>query len=232
VKLRWGIAVAVLVVVAAVIRWNWPQEPPMSVEEEEAFEREHHVAVNAGGSVVVATWGMGLAILFVGIAFASLLLTYFYLRLENPLWPPVGVAEPRVAWASIGAALIVVSSGALYAGLRRVRAGDQPGFIRGLVAALVLAGSGAVVQFRDVAQLDLEGTAHAYGSIFYTMTGFVAVVEAGAMIMLAMALLWAVRGQYNARRHAAVTNIARFWIAAVVVWVVGFGTLYLGPHLT
>jgi cytochrome c oxidase subunit I+III len=26
--------------------------------------------------------------------------------------------------------------------------------------------------------------------------------------------------------------VARFWAAMVVMWVVGFGTLYLGPHLT
>jgi cytochrome c oxidase subunit I+III len=29
-----------------------------------------------------------------------------------------------------------------------------------------------------------------------------------------------------------VANVARFWAAMVVIWVVGFGTLYLGPHLT
>ena len=32
----------------------------MTVEEEDAFEREHGVPVNAGGSVIVAAWGMGL----------------------------------------------------------------------------------------------------------------------------------------------------------------------------
>ena len=42
----------------------------------------------------------------------------------------------------------------------------------------------------------------------------------------------AYRGQYPARRHANVANVARFWAAMVVMWVVGFGTLYLGPHLT
>ncbi len=232
VKLRWGAAVGALVIVASVIRWNWPEEPPMSVEEEEAFEREHHVAVNAGGSVVVATWGMGLAILFTGIAFASLLLSYFYLRLENPLWPPSGVAEPGLSRAALGAALVVVSGVAIHAALRRVRAADQRGFVLGLAAALVLGGSGAILQFLDVAALGFGGTTHAYGSIFFTMTGFVFVVAAGAMIMVAMMLFWAIRGLYTARRHAAVANVARFYTATVVVWVVGFGTLYLGPYLT
>src|SRR5665811_409226 len=56
VKLRWGAAVGALVIVGAVIRWNWPREAPMTVEEEDDFEREYGVPVNAHGSVVVAAW--------------------------------------------------------------------------------------------------------------------------------------------------------------------------------
>jgi cytochrome c oxidase subunit I+III len=231
-KLRWGIAVGAVVIVGAVIRWNWPEEPPMTVEEEDAFEREHQVPVNAGGSVVVTAWGTALAILFVGIAFASLLLSYFYLRLENPLWPPPGIAEPGLTRALLAAALVVVSGAAMRAALRRVAAGDQRGFVRGLAAALVLAAGGTVVQGLGIAQLGLHGTTHAYGSIFFTLTGFAYTVALGALIMLALTLSWAIRGVYTPRRHAAVTNVARFWTAMVVVWVVGFATLYLGPHLT
>jgi cytochrome c oxidase subunit I+III len=231
-KLRWGIAVGVLIMTAAVIAWNWPREPPMTVEEEAAFEAEHGVPVNAGGSVVVATWGMGLMILFAAIAFSALLLSYFYLRLENPRWPPPGIAEPGLTRALVAAGLVVASGAAVRAALGRVRAADQQGFIRGLAAALVLAGSGAVVQLLDIIGLDFGGTAHAYGSIFFTLTGFLAVVAGGALIMVALALYWAVRGQYTARRHANVANVARFWAAMVVMWVVGFATLYLGPHLT
>ncbi len=203
----------------------------MTVEEEDAFEREHGVAVNAGGSVVVATWAMGLLILFMSIAFGALLLSYFYLRLENPVWPPPGIADHGLGWAITAAALVVLSGRGVNLALRRVRAGDQPGFIGALVATLVLAGAGAVIQFGDVAGFEFGGTHHAYGSIFYTLSGFVFAAAAAGLIMLAMALFYAVRGQYGARRHATVANITRFWTAAVVVWVVGFGTLYLGPRL-
>jgi cytochrome c oxidase subunit I+III len=231
-KLRWGIAVGVLIMTAAVIAWNWPREPPMTVEEEAAFEAEHGVPVNAGGSVVVATWGMGLMILFAAIAFSALLLSYFYLRLENPRWPPPGIAEPGLTRALVAAALVAASGAAVWAALRRVRAADQGGFIRALAAALVLAGGGALVQFLDVAGLDFGGTTHAYGSIFFTLTGFLAVAAVGGLIMVGLTLYWAIRGQYTARRHANVANVARFWAAMVVMWVIGFGTLYLGPHLT
>ena len=115
---------------------------------------------------------------------------------------------------------------------RRVGAGDQAGFVRGLVAALALAAVGTAVQWIDLAGFDFGWTEHAYGSIFYTLAGFVLVVAIGSMIMLAATVFWAIRGEYTARRHAAIANVARFWTAMVVVWLVGFATLYLGPWLT
>jgi cytochrome c oxidase subunit I+III len=231
-KLRWGLAVGAAIVTAAVIAWNWPQDAPMTVEEEAAFEAEHGVPVNAGGSVVVAAWGTALLILVVAVAFAGLLLSYFYLRLENPQWPPPGIADPGVGRAILAAALVVASGVAVRAALRRVRAADQRGFIAALGAALALAGVGAVVQLLDIARLGFGWTDHAYGSIFFLLAGFVAMVAAAALIVVALTLYWAIGGHYTARRHANVANITRFWAAMVVIWVVGFATLYLGPHLT
>ena len=231
-KLRWGLAVGAAIVTAAVIAWNWPQEAPMTVEEENAFEAEHGVPVNAGGSVIVAAWGTALVILVVAIAFAGLLLSYFYLRLENPQWPPPGIADPGVGRGILAAALVVASGVAVRAALRRVRAADQRGFIAALVAALALAGGGAVVQVLDLAGLDFGWTDHAYGSIYFLLAGFVVMVAAAALIVVALTLYWAIGGQYTARRHANVANITRFWAAMVVIWVVGFATLYLGPHPT
>jgi cytochrome c oxidase subunit I+III len=232
IKLRWGIAVGAAIVTVAVIAWNWPQEAPMTVEEEAAFEAEHGVPVNAGGSVVVAAWGTALVILVVAVAFSALLLSYFYLRLENPLWPPPGIADPGVGRAILAAGLVVASGAVVQAALRRLRAADQRGFIAALAVAFALAGGGVVVQVLDLARLGFGWTDHAYGSIFFLLAGFVVMVAAAALIVVALTLYWAVRGQYTARRHASVANVARFWAAMVVIWVVGFGALYLGPHLT
>jgi cytochrome c oxidase subunit I+III len=127
---------------------------------------------------------------------------------------------------------MLASAAAVLSALRRVRTADQRGFIGGLVGALVLAGAGGIVQYLDIAGLGFDGTTHAYGSIFFTLAGFIYVVTIGAMIAVAMMLFWAIRGLYTVRRHAAIANVARFWALMVVVWVVGFGTLYLGPHLT
>jgi cytochrome c oxidase subunit I+III len=81
-------------------------------------------------------------------------------------------------------------------------------------------------------RLGFGWTDHAYGSIFFLLAGFVVMVAAAALIVVALTLYWAIGGRYTARRHANVANITRFWAAMVVIWVVGFATLYLGPQLT
>jgi cytochrome c oxidase subunit I+III len=231
-KLRWAIGLGVVIMIVAALAWTRPEPAPMTIDEEAAFEHEHDVPVNAGGSVVVAAWGMGLAILFVGIAFASLLLSYFYLRLENPVWPPPGIAEPGLARAIAAAALVLVAGGIARAGLRQLVAGDERDFVRRLALALTVSAAATVVQIVDLVGLDFGWTQHAYGSIFFTLGGFVIVVSAGTMIMAAMVLYRAHHRLYTTRRHAAVTNVANFWMASEVIWIVGFATLYLAPRLT
>ncbi|MFP5377046.1 MAG: cbb3-type cytochrome c oxidase subunit I [Acidimicrobiia bacterium] len=231
-KLRWGAALAALVVVAGVIGWNWPQQPPMSEDEEIAFEREHGVPVHAGGSDVVAAWGMGLAILFVAIAFGAFLLAYFYLRLENEQWPPPGVAPPGGASFAVSGALAVAGAAAARAAVRRVRSGDQRGSAVALGAALAIGAAALATEAVAFSGTGFGGTDHAYGSIFFTLGGFCFAVMGTALVMTAMALVWALRGVFTARRHVTVVNTSRFWAAALVVWLIGLGTLHMGPYLT
>jgi cytochrome c oxidase subunit I+III len=231
VKLRWGALVGALVVIGAVVRWNWPQPAPMTPDDEEAFEREYGVPVNAHGSVIVARTGTLLAILFAVVAFGSLLLSYFYLRLENPQWPPVGVPDPPLGSALLAAALVVASGAAAALAQRRIDGGDRNGFLAGLVAALVLVVLGIAVQVADLAEREVGWTENAYGSIFHTLAGFVLFLAGAAVIMMAMVVYWSARGVYTPRRHAPIANVVRFWTAMVAMWVIGFGTLYGAPVL-
>jgi cytochrome c oxidase subunit I+III len=231
-KLRWGALGGALVVLFGVIGWNWPSPAPMSEEEEEAFEREYGVPVHAGGSLAVARWGMGLAVLFVSIAFSAFLLSYFYLRTGSDDWPPAGVANPPLFGGILAATLVVGSNIAIRRALHRIGSNDTSGFVIGVAAAILLASAGAFVQIRSLVGLPFGWTEHAYGSIFYTLAGFCLVVLFAAVVMGTMIVYWATRGLYSARRHTVPTNVSLFWLAMVVVWVIGFGTLYLAPRLT
>ncbi|MDQ3781728.1 MAG: cbb3-type cytochrome c oxidase subunit I, partial [Actinomycetota bacterium] len=131
-KLRLGAAVGAAAIVVAVIGWNWPSPAPMSEDEEQAFEEQHRLPVRAGGSWAIARWGTGLVILFLLIAFGSFLLAYFYLRIENPQWPPQGVPLPGFTAPLAAAAALIVAAVAVHRALRAIRAGSGAGLRLGL----------------------------------------------------------------------------------------------------
>jgi len=231
-KLRLGAFAGAAIVVIGVIGWNWPQPAPITEEEEAAFEAEHDIPVRVGGSVAVARWGMGLMLLFTAIAFASILLSYFYLRVENPTWPPAGVAPPPLPLGITSALLASVSALAMAFGLRSIRQGSQTRLqlaVGGALLALALGMAGLIL---ELGRLPFDSKLHAYGSIFYTLAGFVAVVAFAALVMGALTLYWALKGEYSARRHVPVLNVTRFFTATAVIWVINFAVLYLTPRLT
>ena len=70
--------------------------------EEEAFEREYGIPVTTKGSAAISRGGMALLLLVLGIVLGSLLLSYFYIRLDNPVWPPMGIQPRPGAAGSLG----------------------------------------------------------------------------------------------------------------------------------
>jgi cytochrome c oxidase subunit I+III len=231
-KLRWGALAGALVVVIGIIGWNWPQDAPMTEEEELDFEREYGVPVHAGGSLVIARWGMGLAMLFVAIAFSALLLSYFYLRIDNDVWPPLGVDLPPLVPGIVAAALVVASAIAVRGGVRRIAHGDVAGLRISLVLAVVLAMAAIVIQSRALLDSELGWTEHAYMSITALIGGFVAAALVAACVMAALVLYWSTRGHYSARRHTVPANVSLFWLGMCAVWLIGSATILLGPRLT
>jgi cytochrome c oxidase subunit I+III len=231
-KLRMGAIAGALIIVVSVIGWNWPSPAPMTEEEEERFEDEHGVPVRASGSLTIARWGMGLSILFTGIAFGALVLAYFYLRLENTDWPPPGVAHPDLVAAGRNAILVAAGGGAMLGALRGIRSGSVVRLKLGLIAAFVLAGAGVWLQIADIVGLDFSSRDHSYGSIYHTLAGFVITANVAALIMAAMTIYWAFVGAYTRRRHVPVLNVGRFWAAMTTIWILGLGILSLVPYLT
>ena len=231
-KVRLGAYVGAAVLIFGVVMWNRPDPPDMTREEEEAFEAEHGIPVRAGASLVMPRWGMGLAILFTSIAFGSFVLSYFYLRLENPVWPPAGVPLPSIQVALWSVVAVGAGVAAVLAGRRAIRLDDRPGLIRWLTVAALLAVIGAGIVVADLVEATFEAADHAYGSIVHTMTGFGVVVLGAAVIMVIATAVHAARGEYGEWRTSPVDNVVRFWIAAGVIWALGIGIVHVAPHLT
>ncbi len=231
-KLRWGALASAALIVFAVIMWNRPSPAPMTEDEEIAFEREHGVPVRAGGSLIVSRWGTGISLLFLSIGFSSFLLAYFYLRIENSVWPPAGVDDPSIWFAVVDAGLFAAAAAVLLAGRRALLRDDQRGLLAGLAGGLIVLFAAGALLVYDLATTPFAASDHAYGSIFHTLGGFVVVVTFISFVMGVVTLVDALRGRFSARRFSWVDNVSRFWVATAVFAAIGLAVLYGTPWMT
>jgi heme/copper-type cytochrome/quinol oxidase subunit 3 len=71
----------------------------------------------------------------------------------------------------------------------------------------------------------------AYGSLFFTITGFhMAHVILGLLLLLPLTI-WSGLGSFGPRRSAPVSIGAIYWHFVDAVWLVVFFTIYITPYL-
>jgi len=216
---------------AMIVGWHWPEKVDVTDAEIERFEKAHGIPVRLHGSYAVARWSLVLSVMIIGIALLTLLFSYFYLRLENPVWPPAGVERPGLALAITAAVLIAAAAGVSYWALRRIQANAQGSLRLGLGLAFILALAGLVIQIYDYTRFTFGMGEHAYGSIVYVMGGIMWVLVVAGLVMLAISLLGAMRSQFSDRTYLPVINTAQYWISIALAWWVVYGVLYLAPYL-
>jgi heme/copper-type cytochrome/quinol oxidase subunit 3 len=175
-------------------------------------------------------WGMMLLITTEASLFAYLLFSYFYLgSMATGPWPPDG--PPSLKLVIPNTILLLLSSGTMYWAESGIRRGLVGRLRTGLVATLVLGIVFLAIQGVEYSEKRFTPTTSAYGSLFYTITGFHGVHVAVGLLMIAVILARAVLGHFRAGRHEAVTNVSWYWHFVDVVWLCVFTSLYVSPYL-
>jgi heme/copper-type cytochrome/quinol oxidase subunit 3 len=127
--------------------------------------------------------------------------------------------------------ILLGSSGVAWWAERSVRAGRTKQLRVGLAATIALGVLFLSLQAVEYGRETLSGTHDAYGSLFYTITGFHGAHVAAGLLMLVVVLVRALRGHFGEGRHEAVSNVAIYWHFVDLVWLAVFTSLYLTPHL-
>ena len=169
--------------------------------------------------------------------FAGLFAAYFNVRLTAAHWPPLVNEQEYEAFnvhtpehllvAGTLTAILVLSSVTMQLGVWAIRRGDRRAFLRATAVTLVLGVTFLVGQVWDYTLLQFGITDTAFGSTFYTLTGFHGAHVLGGAIMLSVVLYRGLAGQFSARHHDAVEATSLYWHFVDVVWIALFSTLYL-----
>ncbi len=175
-------------------------------------------------------WGMVLLIVSDAMIFAALLASYFFLRFNSVLWPPQGVDRPELTFSSINTVILILSSVAMQWGVRGVARGSMGRLRGGLALAFVLGALFLGIQVYEFTRLHFAPQDHAYGSLFWGITGLQAAHVLLGLLMNLYLQLRAVYGHVGPERRQAVDNVAMYWHFVDMIWLFVFVSLFLSPY--
>ncbi|HEY7268900.1 MAG TPA: cytochrome c oxidase subunit 3, partial [Dehalococcoidia bacterium] len=199
----------------------------MNAQAHEAHEEE---GMNRG------MWGM---MLFIGsevMLFAGLFAMYFYIRTQNPTWPPDGIEALPDKYLALGLAVILLSSGLFgHLGIIAMREGRygigplsvntdrRQGLMLGVGIAITLGLIFIGLQAYEWFNLFDEGlTAKSgvYGSSFFLMTGFHGAHVIAGLAMLVLVFIRASWRDFTPSRHLFADASMMYWHFVDFVWII------------
>ena len=170
--------------------------------------------------------GMAIFLASEAFLFGSLFFTYYYLRINNPVWPPAGV-HLDIGLAVLSTFILLSSSGAIWLATRLIRRGSITGLAATLLATTLLGSSFLGITIWEWTHETFSPWASAYGSIFYTMTGFHALHVLGGVLLMMALLIRTRRGRFSPCNYLAVEVGALYWHYVDFIWLLVFTTLFI-----
>src|SRR5687768_11013926 len=128
--------------------------------------------------------------------FAGLFAAWFTLRAANDPWPPEGV-ELEVGRTALATAVLVTSSATIHMAVVAGKRLDRAAAVRWLALTALLGATFLANTVAEWATDDFGIDSHAYGSIFYLLTGFHGLHVLGGILLMG-AVAGAVAGRSRA----------------------------------
>lgn len=162
---------------------------------------------------------------------ALLTVSYLYLMLTAPAWPPAGLEPAPLAWPSINVGLLLASMVAMRIAGNRITAGDRRGLIVGLLTAVSLHALVLVFRSLEMAAYDFRWDDHVYGSLMWTISGFHFTHVASAIVGTLVVAILALKGYFTPERQLGVVVDTLYWNFVSAAWIPFYLALYWGPRL-
>ena len=194
-------------------------------------EAQRRLPVGSIGHHATGWWAMLGGIVTEAALFGYLLFSYYYVAVQphTGLWPP---ELPSLTLALPNTFILLASSIAIWFGGRGAERGDAAEELFGTAAAILLGVVFVIVQLFEWHNKAFSIHSSAYGSLYFTVTGFHMAHVAVGLLMLLSIFVWGWRGYFGPHRHSYVSIAAIYWHFVDVVWLTVFFTFYITPYLT
>jgi cytochrome c oxidase subunit 3 len=170
--------------------------------------------------------GMILFLISEAFLFGALFFPYYYLRAESPVWPPAGV-ELNTSLAIINTIILLSSSLVIWWAGRAIQKGNSKNLAIGLSITMLLGIIFLAITLFEWTHESFRPWTSAYGSTFYTLTGFHALHVFGGVLLMASLLRRTLRRRFSAGRNQAVEIGSLYWHYVDFIWIIVFTTLFI-----
>lgn len=191
---------------------------------------ENRLPTTLNGIQAPVYWGMLALVAIETVVFATLLSSYFYLRLLSDEWPPAGVPNPELLLPVINTVVLLTSSGVLLWATRGLPQNNQRRLKIGLGIAIALEGVFFTIKMVVSTGLPFSWSDHAYGSIFASIDRLHSLHVVIAIVMATVVEILAFRGAFDAEHRLGVQAVNIYWQFVALIWLPVFVVLFLVPR--
>lgn len=158
--------------------------------------------------------------------FAAMFAAYFDLRSINPVWPPADV-HLHLSESTIGTIALALSSGSMLC-VTRSLSRSQVDYARyGLFSTILLGFIFLGIAIHGWTNNTFSINSHAYGSLFYMITGFHALHVTIGVILLILLFFGLSTRTLAGEDRAGAEGITYYWHFVFIIWLAIYGTIYL-----
>lgn len=176
-------------------------------------------------------WGVLGAVTIEFTVVGGLIGSYFYLRMRAPQWPPAGVDAPDLLLPTINIFLLLASAWTMWWAGRGANRNSRLVLTLGTGASVALATCVIALRTIQLHELNFRWDDHAYGSIFWAISGFHYIHVASAIVGTAAVTLLAGIGYFNKERQLGVVVDTLYWYFVAGIWIPLYLVLYWAPRL-
>jgi cytochrome c oxidase subunit III len=173
-----------------------------------------------------AKLGIILFLISESFLFGALFWTYFYLRGGSPVWPPQGIHLGMIV-PGINTFLLISSSAAIWFAVRAIQKGSRKGLTLGLTITLLLGAVFLGLTVFDWINQTFRPWTNAYGSIYFTLTGFHALHVLLGLVLIGALLIRNSTKEFSRDNLLPVELGSYYWHFVDVVWILVFTSIFI-----
>jgi cytochrome c oxidase subunit III len=190
-----------------------------------------HLPTTAFGPRTTLWWGMVLFIAIESTVLAMLIVSYLYLWMLAPGWPPADTPPPGLLYPTLNTAALLLSVPIAYYTDRSAQREDHGRTLRLLLVMIVLGFMSLGFRAMEFTQLNVRWDDNAYGSVVCTILAVHAThVLAETLENVLLAVVF--RGGRREPKHFVDVHANMvYWYFVVGGWLVLYGLVALLPRL-